>query len=588
MGSTTSLDLLSVQVSVNGNVSDAMVISIEVVKSINKIAKATVVLSDGSKAKEDFKLSDSSDFVPGNNIEIKAGYHSNEQTIFKGLIMGQAISIDSEDGPSLIIECKDEAFATTTACKNNYFLDSTDSEIINKILGNYKMSKSVDSTSVKYEKIIQFGATDWDFIISRAEINGLVTLTDDGKISVKKTDLSGKPVISLNYGHDIIEMDITLGSEEQLSSVDAIAWDASNQKLIEGKSQEPSVNKQGSIDGKVLANVLSANALLQSAIPLEKEALDSWANAQLLKSRLSRFQGTILCEGNAVVKPNTLIEIKGVGKKINGKAYVSAVSHELQEGRWFTEITVGVQKNWFVQEVPVNALKAGGRIPAMNGLQIGIVKKTYEDPAGEFRVQVTLPLIKDSDDGIWARLSTFYASNGFGNFFYPEVGDEVILGFLDDNPSAPIILGSVYSKKNAPALVPDEKNTHKAITTKTLMTIDFDEEKKVILIKTPGNNIITLSDEDKGITLTDQNNNMVQLNDSGITIDSKKDIVIKATNNISVSGVNIDVKASGNLDMSGNNTTTKAQMSLTAQAGASAEIKASGNITVKGAMVAIN
>ena len=588
MGLTPSSDLLSIQLSINGKVSNAMVIKIEVQKSINKIAKATVILNDGSKAKEDFVLSDSSDFNPGNTIEIKAGYHSKEQTIFKGLIMSQAISIHAEEGPALTIECKDEAIATTNVHKNNYFLKNSDSEIINKILGNYNISKSVDSTSIKYEEVIQFGATDWDFIVSRAEINGMVTITDDGKISIKKPDINGQPALSLNYGENIIEMDIAMGSEEQLSSVDAIAWDASTQKLIEGKSKEPSVNNQGIITGEKLASVLKAKELLQSTVPLEKEALNSWANAQLLKSRLSRFQGTILCDGNATIKPNTLLEIKGVGKKVNGSAYVSSVSHDLYEGRWLTEITVGVQKNWFAQEVPINSLKAAGRIPAMSGLQIGIVKKTFDDPAGEFRVQVTLPLIKDSDEGIWARLSTFYASNGFGNFFYPEVGDEVILGFLDDNPSAPIILGSVYSKKNAPTLTPDEKNTHKTVTTRTLMTIDFDEENKIITIKTPGNNIITLSDKDKGITLTDQNNNMVQLNDSGITVDSKKDIVIKAANNISVSAVNIDIKASGNLDRSGNNTTTKAQMSYSAQAGASAELKASGNITVKGAMVAIN
>jgi Rhs element Vgr protein len=588
MGATPSQDLLSIQLLINGNEVNAIVNSIEVIKGINKIAKASVVVNDGSKAQEDFKLSDSADFDPGNKIEIKAGYHLKEETIFKGIILSQAITIDSVEGPSLLIECKDEAFATTSIHKNAYFLNCTDSEIINKVLGSYPVSRSVDSTTVNYEEVIQYSATDWDFIVSRADINGLVTLTDDGTISIKKPDLDSTPVCTLNYGENIIELQLSVGSEDQFMAVDAIAWDASNQQLIQGKSQEPDTNSQGSITGKKLSDVLNANQLLQTTVALEKDALDSWANAQLLKSRLSRFQGTILCEGNASIKPNTLVEIKGIGKKINGNAYVAAVSHEINEGRWFTEITVGIQKNWFAGEVPVNPLQAAGRLPAMNGLQIGIVKKTYDDPSGEFRVLVTLPLIKDSDDGIWARLSTFYASKGFGNFFYPEVGDEVILGFLDDNPSAPIILGSVYSKTNAPALTPDEKNTHKSIISSTLMTIDFDEENKIITIKTPGNNIITLSDKDKGITLTDQNKNMIQLNEDGITIESKKDIIIKAANNISISGVNIDTKATNNSDTSANNVAVKAQMSYTAQAGASAELKASGNITVKGAVVSIN
>ncbi|WP_452223626.1 type VI secretion system tip protein VgrG [Lacinutrix chionoecetis] len=581
-------DLLSVQININGKASNAEIMEIEVFKTINKIARAKVKLIDGSKAKEDFKLSDSSDFVPGNEIEIKAGYHSKEKTIFKGILISQTISIDAEEGPSLVIECFDKAFETTKVQNNAYFIDRSDSDIINKILGNYSFSKSVDSTSYKYEKVIQYGATDWDFVVSRAEINGLVVITSDGKTTVTKPDISSSPVLSLTYGDNILELDISVSSNDQLADVTAIAWDTENQALVEGNSVEPSVNSQGDLTGKKLSSVLSAKAVLQSPVPLEGDVLTSWANAQLLKSRLSRFHGTILCEGSAIILPNTLIEIKGVGKKINGKAYVSGVHHELKEGRWFTEISIGLRKNWFTQDVPVNALTAAGRLPAINGLQIGVVKKIHEDPAQAFRVLVTLPLIKTSDDGLWARLSTFYASNTFGNFFYPEIGDEVILGFLDDNPSAPIILGSVYSKKNAPALVPDEKNTHKAITTRSKMTMDFDDELKIIKIETPAKNSIIISEEDKAITITDQHKNEIKLNEDGITIHSIKDIIIEATNDIKMSGVNIDIKASADLTRSGANTKTKAQMAYSAEGGATAELKAGGNTTIKGAMVAIN
>ena len=588
MPGTTSTDLLSVQLLVQGKASNAMLTRITVDKSINRIAKANLVLQDGSKAKEDFKLSDSQDFLPGNEIEIKAGYHSKEQTIFKGIIMNQAISIDAEAGPSLIVDCKDKAVASTMNRKNAYFTESSDSDIIKKILSSYSFQNSVQQTSVKYEEVIQYGTTDWDFIVTRAEINGLLVITDDGELSVEKPAISEKPILDLTYGDDIIELNLSVGSDDQFTSVDSVSWDASQQKLVKGQSKEPTVNKEGNLQGQKLADVLNAKERLQSPTALDKEALNSWANAQLLKSRLARFQGTILCDGNASIKPNTLIELKGIGKRVNGSAFISAVRHELEEGRWLTECTVGLQKDWFVQEVPVNALKAGGRIPAMNGLQIGVVKKIHEDPAGEFRVQVSLPLIESSDEGIWARLSTYYASEGFGNFFYPEVGDEVILGFLDDDPSAPVILGSVYSKSRNPALVPDDKNTHKAIVTRSQMTINFDDEKKIITIETPAKNTITLSDEEKEIKLTDQNNNVVQLNTDGITINSSKDIVIKAANDIKISAINIEAKAQSNLDIKANNITEKANMSFAAQAGSSAELKAAGNVTVKGAMVSIN
>lgn len=599
-----SIDLLFTTVLLKGKETSAVVKSIHVTKSINKIAFAEVVLNDGSKAAESFENSDSGNFDPGTAIEIKAGYDSSEETIFKGIIVSLSVVIDAEYGPSIAIKCKDEAIKTTLERKNAYFLKSKDSDIISKVLGDYSFSSSVDSTTIKYDEIIQYGANDWDFVLSRAEINGLVVVTDDGTFNVKKPAVSGSPVATITYGDTLIDMDLALNSNEQVQAVNAVAWDPESQAIVKGASEEPTVNAEGNIDGKKLSSVLSANAELQTNLPLTSDALKSWANAKLIKNRLSRFNGHVMCNGNAAIKPNTLVKLVGVSKALNGNLFVGSVYHSLEDGAWTTELGIGVDAQWFVEENKVDALKASGRLPAMNGLQIGVVKKIDSDPNDEFRVQVTLPLIQSSDDGIWARLSTFYASNGFGAFFYPEVGDEVILGFLDDHPSAPIILGSVYSKKNVAPLTPDAENTHKTLLTKSKLEIDFNEEDKIITIQTPGKNIIVISDKDKGVTITDQNNNQIQMNDSGVTIESKSAMTIKAADDLTISakgitmkadqavsiqgGTDVTVKASSALNLQGLNATLKASASLTAQGEASAEFKASGNTTIKGAMVSIN
>lgn len=598
-----SLDLLSTTLLLEGTESKAKVQHISITKSINKVSFAEVHLNDGSKSKESFTNCDSGNFDPGKKIEIKAGYDSKEETIFKGVITSLSVVVDATEGPSMVIYCKDEAIKATQGRKNAYFLKSKDSAIMSKVLGNYSFSSSVDSTSVQYDEIIQYGATDWDFVLSRAEINGLVVTTDDGTMSVKKPAVSGSAVATITYGDDLIDMDLSLQSTEQFKTVNAAAWDPENQKIVKGASEEPSVNKEGSIDGKKLSAVVGANAELQSNLPLTSDSLKAWANAQLLKARLSRIQGTIVCNGNAKIKPNTVVKLAGVSKTLNGNVFVGSIVHELEDGAWKTEIGVGINAEWFVKENKVDALKASGRLPAMNGLQIGVVKKIDSDPNNEFRVQVTLPLIQTSDDGIWARLSSFYASSGIGAFFYPEVGDEVVLGFLDDHPSAPIILGSLYSKKNKAPQTPDDKNSHKTILTKSKMELDFNEEDKIITIQTPGKNIITISDKDKGITITDENKNQIQMNKDGVTIESKKAMTLKAANDLEISakgitikaqnaltaqGSDATVKAQNGLTLQGTNSTLKASASLQASGGASAELKASGSMTIKGAMVSIN
>ena len=57
--------------------------SVFVVKSVNKIPTARIAVFDGSVPREDFEVSSGNLFVPGNEIEIKAGYHSDEETLFK-------------------------------------------------------------------------------------------------------------------------------------------------------------------------------------------------------------------------------------------------------------------------------------------------------------------------------------------------------------------------------------------------------------------------------------------------------------------------------------------------------------------------
>ena len=53
-----------------------------------------------------------------------------------------------------------------------------------------------------------------------------------------------------------------------------------------------------------------------------------------------------------------------------------------------------------------------------------------DDPDKEFRVEVKIPAVTPRDGTLWARLCSPDAGKGRGFFFRPEVGDEVVVGFL--------------------------------------------------------------------------------------------------------------------------------------------------------------
>jgi len=227
-------------------------------------------------------------------------------------------------------------------------------------------------------------------------------------------------------------------------------------------------------------------------------------------------------------------------------------------------------------------------LPPVHGLQTGLVKQVSEDPDGDFRVLVTLPLLDDTE-GVWARLAGFYASNAFGAVFYPEVGDEVVLGFMSEDPRSPIIVGSVYSKTRAPAYPPNKENDKKAIVTRSKMEITFDDKDIVLSIKTPGGHSITLSDKTGEIAIKDSNSNSIVLGKSGIAVDSATEIAMTAKTNISIkAGGNLSMEATGNSSLKALQISEQASTSHSVSANAMAELKSSGMVTINGALVKIN
>jgi uncharacterized protein involved in type VI secretion and phage assembly len=316
-----------------------------------------------------------------------------------------------------------------------------------------------------------------------------------------------------------------------------------------------------------------------------------WGDSLANKAVLSKIQGKIDIPGNTEILAGDFIKLSGFSARFNGKAFISKVSHVVQEGDWITTLAVGKSPQWHSSLPDVEETLASGLISPSNGNQIAKVKKIDEDPNGNYRVLVSLPAFSGTgqDVGIWARLAFPYATANAGFFFFPEIGDEVILSFINNDPRYAIITGALYNTVNKPKETADAKNQFKSIYSKSGIKIRFDDVDKILTVETPGKNVFVLDDKNKEISLKDMSGNSVVMNDSGISMDSPKDIKITAKGNVNISATsNITLKADADVKVDGLNIKNNAQVGFTAKGSASAEISASGQTTVKGAMVMIN
>jgi len=567
------------------------IISVHVHKAVNHVSFARIVIQDGDMPDMDFPASNTDDLMPGARIEISAGYDAREQSIFKGVVVRHGIKISGQNNARLVIECWDKAVGMTVGRKNAHFTDIKDSELISKLIQGYSSLKAdIGNTTNQYRELVQYYCTDWDYMLTRAEANGMVVLNDAGIVSVKAPDVTGSAVLNVTYGQDLMEFNADMDACHQYAGVSGYSWDPEAQAVLEQSGTAPAMNKQGNLDSSKLAEVLGLDSFhLQSPVNLDKSMLKSWAEGQQLKSGLARIQGRMKFQGSAKALPGTLITINNVGEQFNGNVFVSAVTHDLEEGNWVTEAEFGLRADWFADKRDLVSAPASGLVPGIEGLQIGVVKELEGDPDKLYRVKVTVPMLDTDTEGVWARLANMHASDEFGCFFLPEIGDEVVLGFFNNDPSHPVILGSMQNGKLAPPYDMQDTNNVKAILTRSKLLLEFNEEDKVITLKTLAGNVIELNEKEECISLEDQNNNKILMSETGISLTSPKDITLNADGKISMKAQqNIEMEATADLTAKGKNVSCTAKIGFTAKGNASAELSASGQTTVKGAMVMIN
>ncbi len=615
------------KISINGKAQDELVndmLEVLVDTSLNMPSMFNLLIQDREDPNTgNYKYTDAEILKVGAAVKIEMSTDElpDQQGSVKGeLINGEITALEpvfSAGGPVMLrVRGYDKSHRLTRGKKTRTFLDMKDSDIVSKIAQGAGLSVTTDATSIKYDYVLQYNQTDWDFLSSRAQRIGYQVYCKDKSLFFTKSEkeISGAAPSKLTFGSNLRRFEPRLSISGQVDEADTTGWDPKTKAAIVEK--ETGVMKvvpeigfgknhggslaQESFSGKA-SNVSANTPILNNA---EAKAL---AFGQKIQSESTFIQAEGECAiGDPRLIAGKVVTIEGVGKKFSGKYHVTQAQHHYGNGLYTVSFGVtGQASNTIHSLVNYGETTLSNRI---NGVVPAIVTKISDDPSKLNRIQLKFPwLPKDGGAEVssaWARLAMPSGGKDRGIFFMPEIDDEVLVAFEHGDMNFPYIVGALWNGKDSTPIptseaVKDNKVNKRVIRSRSghLIILDDTSGKENITIqdKTTKNSIV-IDSKEKSMTIKAEGDLIFEAggkftvkSKGDVSFDSKAKTTITSQSEFSVdSKQKASLKAGpGELALQPSGSALKG-VQVEVNGSAKTDVKSSGILTIQGSLVKIN
>jgi uncharacterized protein involved in type VI secretion and phage assembly len=550
-------------------------------------------------------------FAIGTTVDVSLPKAQGQGTAMTPVFSGEITSVGLDyldSSVETIVEAQDKSHRLAYGSQIRTFKNMKYSEVIAKICQETGVQSQISSQRLsgsQFKYLIQTGSNA-DFFRQIADATGTEWSMVAGKVVFG--DRSETVVATLKAGEDLRRFRARFTSSGIGTSVEVRGWDSSTKRAIVG-TDTGAVG--GTFTGATTNGGLSAmrksaksfatgaKYINGSSAPLSKAEAD--AIAQGLAMRQASQQMTARGEslGAPEIAPGKYVQIDNVGPKLSGKYYVTSAEHTFNgEDGFITRFNVGgLQNNEIVD------LLGGGTSGVFGpwagaGLVVGVVTNNWDDEATH-RVKVKFPTLTDTDESEWARVLTLSGGGAFGIQFWPEINDEVLVGFEQGDLRRPVVLGALWGGVDKPPLsakadflASDGKVTQRVIRSRSGHVVELndndDATKSSIKIKhKDGKSYMNLNDEKFEIWVNSTNplhlksgaaeielkNGAIKITADTIEMTAKQTAKITANQKLEAKAANVEVNGSAGVKIN---------------ASAKTEISGTAGVDIKGAMVKIN
>ncbi len=306
----------------------------EVTQDLNGLGSFTLSFNAGDPHTGDIKWADADIFREGSEIKIKAGFHGPLPELFIGEVTGLEPEFPGRGPVLLAVRGLDRMFRLGFAHKTRAFNKMKDSDIASQIAGDWSLTPDVEDTPVTHEYLFQNNQTDFEFLLQRARHTGYEVKVEGKRLIFRKPRETGSKIMTLTYGESLLSFFPRLSLLTQVSEVVVQFWQAKDRKSIKASAGSSAIRSTmgGQTTGVALIERTVGEKASQVIVresaqtPEEAEAL---AGGLLNDLAFDYITGEGSCMGAPEIRPGTVLELKGLGKRFSGSYYVTSVTHSL-------------------------------------------------------------------------------------------------------------------------------------------------------------------------------------------------------------------------------------------------------------------
>jgi type VI secretion system secreted protein VgrG len=366
------------------------------------------------------------------------------------------------------------------------FQDQTVPDIVKQVfdkLGMKDYKLALTRTYTKWDYCVQYHETDFNFVSRLLEHEGIfyffefeekkhtLVLADNPQANAPAPG-QAKAKFEPVGGYGDREATVTSWQEEDELRPAKYSYRDHNFQLPDKslQAERPSQAKAGGYDKLEMYDYPGNYANLfnkpdQRLGDVQKEG-DTIAKLHLEASdtALKLLRGTSSCSAFAVGYRFDLTDYPNPGATA-GPFLLTAIQHTAEQTSGYASDSSGAgYSNSFScipHKTPFRPARVTGK-PAIQGPQTAVVvgvkgEEIYVDKFGRVKVQFFWDREhkKDENSSCWVRVAQPIAGKRWGASFWPRVGQEVIVAFLEGNPDHPLIVGSVYNADQMPPYLGD-------------------------------------------------------------------------------------------------------------------------------------